>query len=158
MKPKTFFRLALLFPYAFWGLSLLIMTLVSDLTDLPELWQTVFMPFGLYALGIFLWFIPYTLLAIVLGIWSGNKSAGTLHKAGLLSPVLLFLLLLLEGVIIAIPMEDMAQFTESLQYGALLGSLGLVYGYFCVGIVFGIYQFLQRKKFIAHEALPPVVT
>jgi hypothetical protein len=155
VKPQNFFRLALLFPYAFWVLCLLIMKLVSDLTDLPEPWQAVFMPFALFTLGIFFWFIPYTLLAIGLGIWSGNKPTALLRKAGLLSPILLFVLLLLEGMIIMIPMEDMTQFMESLQYGALLGGMGLVYGYFCVGIVFGIYKLLQGKNLIMQEASPP---
>jgi hypothetical protein len=37
---------------------------------------------------------------------------------------------------------------------ALLGGLGLAFGYLCVGIALGIFKFLQAKKIIAEETPP----
>lgn len=154
MKPQTFFRLALLFPYVLWGICLLVMGLVSNLADKSETWQLILTPFAIYALGIFIWFIPFTLLAIGLGLWSRNKSINALSKAGLLSPLLLFPLLAIEAMIINLPVDSAAQILEGLQYSAFLGGIGLVFGYFCVGVVFGIFKLLQARQLITQETLP----
>lgn len=158
MKTQTFFRLALLFPYGLWIICMIVIGMTSNLMDVSDTWQALMFPFAIYALGAFIWFVPYTLLAIGLGFWSRNKSTTALSRAGLLSPLLLFPLLVIEAVVIYLPADNAAQILESLQYGALLGGFGLVFGYLCVGVVFGIFKLLQAKQFIAPETPPPAAS
>jgi len=72
MKPLTYFRLALSFPYILWGICALIFLFVSKL-EISGNWNIVLMPLLFYVFGIILWFIPYTALAIGMWIWSRNK-------------------------------------------------------------------------------------
>ena len=70
MKPRTYFRLALLFPYLLWGICALIIFLLSSLEFRVLDWLLI--PFMIYVLGIILWLVPYTVLAVGMWIWSRN--------------------------------------------------------------------------------------
>ncbi len=105
MKPRTYFVVALLFPYILWGMCALIVASLSLVQEMPETWNIVLMPIVFYAFGVILWFVPYTLLAIGMWIWSRNKSATALYKLSMLAPILLLPLMLIEAVLIALPAE-----------------------------------------------------
>jgi hypothetical protein len=152
MKPRTYFGLALLFPYILWVISALIVAIMSAVQEVPETWNTVLMPIVFYAFGIILWFVPYTLLAIGMWIWSRNKSTTTLYKLALLAPILLSALMLIEVVLVSLPADSMAELAKDLlSQSALVGGFSLVFGYLCVGVAMGVFKFLQSKHRIAEE-------
>lgn len=155
MKPRTYFGLALLTPYALWIVCALIAYLLSG-EETSTGWDILLMPVFFYAIGILLWFIPYTLLAIGLWIWSRNKPVKSLFRAAMAAPVLMGVLMFMEGLLVNLPASDLAQLGRELPgQVALLGGLSLVFGYFCVGITLGIYKMLQARKFIAEEMPAP---
>jgi uncharacterized membrane protein YvlD (DUF360 family) len=154
MKSRTYFGLALLTPYALWIICALAAFLLSSLETTPA-WDILLMPIMFYAFGILLWFIPYTILAVGMWIWSRSKSTATLFKAAMVAPVVLGILMLLEGLLVNLPASDIAQLGRELPgQVALLGGLSLLFGYFCVGITLGIYKILQARKLIAEETPP----
>lgn len=152
MKPRTFFGLALLFPYILWGICALIFALISS-REISENWNVALMPVAFYVFGIVLWFIPYTVLAVGMWIWSRNKSTNALRKLALIAPLLLFVFMLIEVVAVSLPMDSITGLTKDLlNQSALVGGFSLTFGYLCVGIALGIFKFLQTKKIIAEES------
>lgn len=158
MKPLTYFRLALLTPYLLWGICLLVLLPLSTLGDeLSEVWNPVLIPITVYAFGIILWFIPYTLLAISLGFWSKNKPFRELRNMAFIAPVLFTLLMLAEGILVNLPAESLSiLIRDMLNQSIMIGFSSLVFGYLCVGIALGIFKLLQRINFIAKEPSPPI--
>jgi uncharacterized membrane protein len=154
MKPRTYFGLALLFPYFLWIFCALIVFVISPL-EISTFWNWVFAPAFFYALGILFWFIPYTILAIGLWFWSRGKSTAAIYRAGLVAPLLLILLMLVEVVLTSLPVNSFAELAEGLvSQLVVVGGLGLVFGYLCVGIVLLVFKSLQARKFIEEE-MPP---
>jgi len=157
MKPRTYFGLALLFPYILWVICALVAYILSG-QETSTGWDILLMPVFFYAIGILIWFIPYTLLAIGLWIWSRNKSVTALFKAAMASPVIFGILMLLEGLLVNLPASDIAQLGRELPgQVALLGGLSLLFGYFCVGIMLGIYKILKARKLVAEE-IPQLIS
>ena len=154
MKPRTYFGLSLLFPYILWIICALAAFLLSSLETTPA-WDILLMPIMFYAFGILLWFLPYTILAVGMWIWSRNKSTAALYKLALTAPLLLVVLMLIEAVLVSLPVDSFAELIKDLpSQVALLGGLGLAFGYLCVGIALGIFKFLQAKKNIVEETPP----
>jgi len=152
MKPRTYFGIALLFPYILWGICALIVAILSAVQEVPEILNTVLMPIVFYAFGIILWFVPYTILAIGMWIWSKSKSTMALYKLALLAPILLSALMLIEVVLVSLPAVSVAELAKDLLgQSALVGGFSLVFGYLCVGVAMGVFKFLQSKHRIAEE-------
>jgi hypothetical protein len=156
MKPQTFFRLALLVPYILWGIGLLVMLPLSAMeNELSETWNFILMPIAFYTIGIILWFLPYTILAIGLGIWAKNKSINSLRNMALAAPFLFFVLMSIEIIIVNLPATTITEFLSAIAEQSLaFGVFSLLYGYVCVGIAFGIFKLLQHKNLIAIEVPP----
>ena len=154
MKPRTFFGLALLFPYILWGICALVLLLLSS-QERSTTWNLVLMPITFYAFGVILWFIPYTVLAIGMLIWSRNKPTAALYKLATLAPILLFVLMLIETVLVSLPAESIAKLARDIRdQSVLLGGFSLIFGYLCVGVAMGVYKYLRSKNLIAEEMLP----
>ena len=154
MKPRTYFGLALLFPYILCGICALIVASLSLVQEMPETWNIVLMPIMFYAFGVILWFVPYTILAAGMWIWSRNKPATALYKLALLAPILLSALMLIEVVLVSLPTVSVAELAmDLLSQAVLLGGFSLVFGYLSVGVAMGIFKFLQSKHLIAEESL-----
>lgn len=152
MKPGGYFRFALLIPFILWVISLIV-SLIYSAIELEEIWNIIFIPIVYYAIGILLWFFPYTVLAIGLWIWSKNRSSLALRNAALTAPSLFFLLILIEASWAYLSTDSISEVAKSLpEVATFLIVLSLVYGYLCVGIAFGIFKFLQAKNFIVQEA------
>jgi hypothetical protein len=151
MKPVTYFHFALLLPYLLWGLSALVVAIAPQKTS--STWTTLLTPVYFYAFGILLWFLPYTVLAVGLLIWSRNKQTNHLFKAALTAPLVLVVLMAVEAGLVSIPSESMSDFSSILLgQAALLGGFSLVFGYLCVGFALGIYKFLRTRSLIREEA------
>jgi hypothetical protein len=156
MKPRTYFRLALLFPYLLWGICILTFLPLSTL-EISEAWNVALMPITFYVFGIILWFVPYTLLAIGLGFWSRNKSTSALRTMALAAPIPFTLLMLAEGVLVNLPAESFSIFIKEIfDQSIVIGIFSLVFGYICVGIALGTFKLLQGKNLIAEETAPPI--
>ena len=155
MKPQPFFRLALLFPYFLWIICALVVALLSSLTlETSSNWNVILMPIFFYAFGILIWVIPYTILAIGMSIWSKGKTTKALYKLALTAPILLFILMFVEVVVIYQPAKTMADLTAELPgQAAMLGGLSLFFGYLCVGIALGMFKLLQSKNIVSEEVL-----
>jgi hypothetical protein len=154
MKPKTFFKFSLFFPYILWGICVLIAYLISTFlhSDTVPILETLLIPVMFYAIGILFWFIPYTLLAIGLLIWSRHKSIDNIYRASIRAPLLLLILMVLEAVVLSVGSGGIGEIIKStLEESLLLGGCSLVFGYLCVGIALGLYRFLRSKDFIKEE-------
>jgi len=159
MKPRQLFGVALLFPYLLWGVSVLIANLFSNVSDI---WNFLLVPILFYAVGALFWFIPYTLLAIWLWIWSRNKSVVSLRKAGLLAPIYLSILVTIEYSIYTyisfLPSENgetvvyIESGTAILGFAALLVASSLIFGYLFVGIGLAVYKILISKNLVAENS------
>ena len=152
MKHRRLFGIVLLFPYLLWGVCLLIANLFSP-QDVQDIWNFLLIPALYYAIGVIFWFIPYTLLAIGMWIWSKNRSATSLRKLGLSAPVLLTGLILIEYLIIYIPIliSPDSESTGMTSFLLLLVVSSLLFGYLIVGIALAVYKFLQSKNLIEEE-------
>jgi hypothetical protein len=155
MKPKTFLGLALLFPYALWAVCALIAFLLSS-QDLSTNWNIVLTPVFYYAIGIVIWIAPYTVLAIGLGLWSRGKAIQRIAKVFAFSPFMLAVLLVMMMLIMSVDWNHIGAGLSYLSpdFGisvAAITGLALVYGYFCIGIIVGIYKILKMLKMIKTE-------
>lgn len=154
MKSHTYFGLALLLPYILWVISALLAYLYSAL-EISTDWDILLIPVMFYAIGIIVWFIPYTFLAIVLWIWSRHKPLKVLSRAAMVSPFLLGILIIAQGMLVNLPVGGISQLARDLSEQIIfLGGLSLFFGYLCVGIAFGVFKILQAKNFIVDESPP----
>lgn len=160
MKTRTLLRLSLIIPYLLWGLSALIAAAVSSSKNTsfdtnPIINMLLYIPM-LYAFGIFIWGIPYTLLAVGLGLWSRDKPTQKIIRIFALSPVMLAILISLEMFAFSINWNDLgAGFSQnSTDFGASIlgiGALAVVFGYLSIGVVAGIYKVLTLLNLIKNE-------
>jgi hypothetical protein len=151
MKQKTFFGIALLFPYTLWVFSALVVFILSS-RELSTSWNSILMPFGIYTFGIVLWFIPYTILAVGMWVWSRNKPIQAIFKAGLLAPFSLVLLMFVEVIIFSFGSGSIEEtFNNVVREALAMGAFSLVFGYLCVGIVLGLYKFLLSRNIFKEE-------
>lgn len=160
MKPQTFLRLSLLTPYLLWGMSAIVAMVVSSSNNTsfdakPIIDTLLYIPM-LYAFGIFIWGIPYTLLAAGLGLWSRGKPAQKMLGVFAWSPVMLAILISLEMIAFSINWNDLgAGFSQnSTDFGASIlgmGALAIVFGYLSIGVVAGIYKVFTLLNLIKNE-------
>ncbi len=153
MKQQTFLKLALLFPYALWAVGVLITILVPSQPDAAENWNLMLLPVIFYVLGIFVWIVPYTILAVGLWLWSRGKAAKQIAKVFAFSPIMLAVLIAL--LLLPLSMDENLAATGlsnlSLEFAAsVVGMAGfaLAYGYFCIGMIVVIYEILKRLQVI----------
>lgn len=160
MKPQTLLRMSLIIPYLLWGLSAIIIAVVSSSKNSPFdassiINMLLYIPM-LYTFGIFMWGIPYTLLAVGLGLWSRNKPIQKTIRIFALSPVMLAILIALEMFAFTINWNDLrAGFSQnSTDFGSstlVIGALAVVFGYLSIGVVAGIYKVLTLLNLIKNE-------
>jgi len=159
MKPKTFFKSALLVPYILWVICFLTVYLPylrSDQTDpfsnLNSILSFLLMVIFYYTFGAIVWFIPYTILAIGLLIWSRHKPINDIYKAALGSPLLLLVLMFLVSVLLSIDTGGIREILKNATTPFLvLGIFSLAFGYLCVGIALGVYKLLKSHGFIIED-------
>jgi hypothetical protein len=157
-KPQNLLRLLLLIPYIAWGIALLFASSVNVSADnMPTSNAFVDAFVGVasfYTIGIVLWGIPYTILAVGLLLWSINKSALTIYKVLVFSPFLLSILTIIEFVLIlfwppqAPPLEDVMDFPSYIPVAVIPT---LLYGYGFVGMGSLLYKAARHLNFISIE-------
>jgi hypothetical protein len=160
MKPQTFLRLSLLTPYLIWGISAIVALVVSSSKNTafdsnPIINTLLYIPM-LYAFGIIIWGIPYTLLAVGLGLWSRGKPTQKILRTFAWSPVMLAVLISFEVPVFLLNWNNLgAGFSQnSTDLGAsilAMGALTIVFGYLSIGVVAGIYKVLTLRNLIKNE-------
>lgn len=159
MKAITYIRLSLLTPYIIWLVLAGSISLYSNAfaaTPSSPIMDAIAMPIFIYVVGVLLWGIPYSLLAIILGIWSRNQEARRIARIFAFSPPALALLIIIQVVILFLLDGD----SISPDFGSIilmLSILSIVYGYIIIGIIMGIYKILNRGGYVKDkEETPPV--
>lgn len=151
MKSQTYFRFALTIPLILWIICSIISWIISG-QGLSPLGNTILTPIIYYALGIILWFIPYTILVIGMWIWTGKKDVPALRKAGLTAPIIFYLLMLAETSVVYLASGSVGELKADFPgLAAMLAAFSLVFGYLCVSIAFGVFKLLQGRNFILQE-------
>ena len=154
MKHRRLFGIALLFPYLFWGICVLIANLFSSQGE-SDIWNILMVPVMFYAVGVILWFIPYTLLAVGMWFWSKNKSIAALRKSGWIAPIIFSGLMSVEYSIIMLTDNSSAtDWAGTLSFLALLIFISIVVGYLFVGLVIVSFNGLQSKNLIIEDLQP----
>ena len=157
-KPQNLLRSLLLAPYLAWGVSLVFTYLVSgsgrNLYTSNTFFEVLTGVVSFYVIGIVLWGIPYTILALGLLLWSIKKPVPTIFKVFIFSPFLLSILMVLEIVLISYwPLQaqslgDSTDFLSSLLVAVIPT---FIFGYGLVGVGIVIYKAARRLNFISIE-------
>lgn len=158
MKSQTYLRLALLLPYLLWAI-LLPLTQVwggNENPSLPDetiLRLLALLPY-LYVMGVIFWFIPYTLLALSLLLWSIKRQAKTILVVFASSPLMLTVLMLVEINLLSIATQDVTySFGDSsvrdlMALNQVVIFASLIVGYLCVAIGFIVYKIFQALNIL----------
>ena len=170
MKSETSLRLALLFPYVVEVFFIPLVqslpaSLVSEanLSDIESaLYLIVFLLWSLAGAYIFTadyWLIPYTILAVILGLWSIKKNKKQIIARFMWSPIYLTALAFLYSLIPAIRFEKIfpvpfegnssLHVTLSLNFCAI--PVMMVVGYMFISILLWIYSGLLSQGVIVDD-------
>ena len=176
IKSETFLRLSLLFPYFVGAVLIPIadagsVALQTDPNSSMSTWESITNTFsglaglisGFYLMGAVFWLIPYTVLTIILWLWSRNKTEKQIIKRFMWSPVYLSALILAYSLIITFFIlrtdDAMSQAIGSMPLILILPMnvcalpLTLVVGYIFISIVAWIHGILRRMGMIMDEEL-----
>jgi len=164
MKTQTYIRFSLLIPYLLWaicaGIVLIINSLPNEVNmDSMSVTSIISYLTFFYTFGILLWGIPYTILAISLGLWSRTKDTQKIVKVFSLSPFLFAAFLLVETLLLFLDWSNIgngltSQFSDVSSSVLALTGFAFVYGYLCIGIVVLLYKLLKRIALIKEQELP----
>ncbi|MBN1451756.1 MAG: hypothetical protein JW963_12135 [Anaerolineales bacterium] len=157
-KPQNLLRSLLLIPYLTWGIALLFVYLVSgpagNLYTSNAFFDALMGVTSFYTIGILLWGIPYTILAVGLFLWSINKPAPTIYKVFAFSPFVLSILMVIEILLISFwPLQaQTSEVSMDLSTPILVAIIPtIIYGYGFVGAGSLLYKVARRLTFISIE-------
>lgn len=149
-KPQNLLRSLLLIPYVAWGISLPFAYLVSAAVENSYTTNTFFDVIAgvvtFYTIGIFLWGVPYTILAVGLLVWSIHKPAPTIYKLFFFSPFFLSILMVIEIALVsfwppqALSHETVTEFLSSILVVVIPS---LIFGYSLVVVGAIIYKIIR---------------
>ncbi len=159
MKPQLALRLTLLVPYLLWGIAV-----ISALTLVPLINASIgsgaginllLTPILIYAYGVVIWGIPYTLLATGLWVWSRNKNTQNIVRTFALAPIMLAMLTTIEMLAVVVDWSNIGTGLSqvSTDFGASVAGvigLALAYGYFCIGMTWVTYR-VYKQLVSRHE-------
>ncbi len=153
MKTETHLRFSLLFPYFLWFITALFLAFEDShapRVEMNPIAESIITVAAYYTLGIFIWALPYTILAASLWIWSFKQVVNRIAIIFAFSPFMMTALVVLEVIIIALASGD----SVSSDFDSLVitvGSLSIPFGYAVIGITAGIYKLLRLVDFIKTE-------
>jgi len=157
MKTQKYIRLSLLAPYIAWIIlasSVYMFSYLFTDTQSPPMLDTIMMPVIYYVFGILIWGIPYSLLAITLGIWSRNQEPQKTAKVFAVTPLILATLVTAQAAILFL-FDGGLLSTDFGSMVLMLSILSIIYGYIIIGFVAGTYKLLSRVGFIHIEEEHP---
>lgn len=152
-KPQILLRVFLLIPYFAWGIGLLFTSLVSatasNLSTINTFFEAIIGVVSIYTIGIVIWGIPYTILAVGLLLWSINKPAQIIYKVFVFSPLLLSILTAVEIALISfwppqvLSIEGLMGFLSSLLVSIIPI---LIFGFVFVGVGSILYKSVRHLQ------------
>jgi hypothetical protein len=159
IKPPHLLRSFLLIPYLAWGLAFLLADFFSPMSENSTALGAVFNVLAgilsFYVVGIFLWGIPYTLLALGLLVWSVRKPARIIYKTLVFSPFLLALFMIAEVALVSFSpgqapsLEGMKDFLSQILVVTIPS---LAFGYFFVGVCLILYKAITYLISVNYES------
>ena len=157
-KPQNLLRSLLLIPYFAWGITLLFVYLFSVIAQnsyTPNAFLDAFVGgASFYTIGIVLWGIPYTILALGLLLWSINKPTPNIYKVFIFSPFLLSILMAVEIALISFwppqapSLGGLMDFLSSILVAVIPT---LIFGYGFVGVGSFLYKTIRHFNLIRNE-------
>ena len=157
-KPQNLLRSLLLAPYLAWGVSLLFAYLVSgpagNLYTSNAFFDALTGVTSFYVIGIVLWGVPYTILALGLLLWSIKKPVSIIFKVFIFSPFLLSILMVIEIMLISywpLQTQSLGDATDVLSSLLVVVIPTFIYGYGLVGVGIVIYKAARRLILIRIE-------
>jgi hypothetical protein len=157
-KPQNLLRSLLLIPYFAWGIALLFAYLVSASAENLYTPNAFLEALGgvasFYTVGIVLWGIPYTILAIGLLLWSINKPAPTIYKVFIFAPFLLSILMAVEIALVSFwppQAPSLEGLMDFLSYILVAVIPTLIIGYGFVGVGGILYKAIRHLNLIRTE-------
>src|SRR5215207_4390832 len=156
----NFLRLSLLIPYIFaillYVLSSRINPTLSPTSD-PSGAQLAIGSFTaivafmrlVYLLGAIYWLLPYSILVIILWIWSKKKTRTQIYRVLIWTPVLLAILIFAFSIIMS-SLNWLPEF-YFLEMRTCTFPLSLFFGYVFIGLIAWIYDFLKSRNIIVDE-------
>lgn len=168
---ESFFRLSLLFPYAFGVLLFCVSWLFDPNTDVfagssPFEWiyTAVSTPIRLaaifYLAGAIYWLIPYSLLAVILWMWSIKKDKNQISAMFMLAPPFLAILIIIYSLGLSFISENMkGAFFDlfSIEITAMMIACAvpssILLGYVFIFFTNWIYNHAKRWGYILDEEL-----
>jgi hypothetical protein len=151
MNTRTYLRLSLLTPYLLWLTLAGILFLINRSSSPMESGTVSDVILGaayIYTIGIGIWILPYTLLAVGLWIWSKGKPADKTARLFAFSPLIMAILVAVEMGILSILWGGGG---ASSDFGAsmlAIGGLAILFGYLIIGMVAGMYKLFSRIHII----------
>jgi len=152
-KTQNLLRVLLLIPYFAWGIGLLFTSLVSasarNLPVINTFFEAIIGVASIYTIGIVIWGIPYTILAVGLLLWSINKPAQIIYKVFVFSPILLSVLTAAEIALISfwppqvLSLEGLMGFLSSLLVSIVPT---LIFGFVFVGVGSILYKSVRHLQ------------
>ena len=108
-----------------------------------------------YYLGMPYWLPPYTILVLILWIWSLKKSKLQIYKMFIWSPIFLAILVTLFSVFVSYfdLFHDMNYLGEDIFSGVLfcIFPTSIAFGYIFIGMIAWIDDFLRGRGIIVNE-------
>lgn len=153
---KEYYQRALFSPYIIWILCTILMFVTKILMDIQPGWMELLEVGGIFGMAFFsiiVWFIPYTIIAIAMYIWSMRTD---IRKFII---VINFLPIILAAIIWISPMtlldlkmtfsfESNKPFFSGWLY---LAVISIVTGYVFVAISHGVHHLLKNKNIIVES-------
>lgn len=150
MKPQTCLRLTLLAPYLLWVVlawTVILLDRSSQSMDPGIIYNVFLTAANLYMIGIVIWILPYTILAVSLWLWSKGKSPEETARFFAFSPLIMAFLVALEMGLLSISWGGGVSSDFGAAVAAIAG-LAILFGYLMIGMVAGMYKILSLVRVI----------
>jgi hypothetical protein len=146
MKPQTCLRLTLLTPYLLWVVlawTVILLNRSSQSMDPGIIYNVFLTAANLYSIGIVIWILPYTILAISLWMWSKGKSPEETARFFAFSPLIMAILVALEMGLLSMGWGGDGVSSDFGAAVVAIGGLAILFGYLIIGMVAGMYKILS---------------
>ena len=157
LTSMKFYKLSLLIPYLVFLFMLPFVFIKSDVMNSPFglLLIPIVMISIVYMLGAPYWLPPYTLLVIILWIWSRKKNKSQIFKIFIWSPFYLGILTALFCVVVSYfkLFPNLFYLSNDILSTSLacMFPTPIAFGYFFIGLTAWIYNYMQRRGIIVDE-------
>jgi hypothetical protein len=127
---------------------LFLINLSSSPMESGTVFDVILSAASIYTIGIVIWILPYTILAVSLWIWSKGKPADKTARSFAFSPLIMAILVAVEMGFFSILWGGEGVSSDFGASVAAIGGLAIPFGYLIIGMVAGIYKLFSRIHLI----------